>query len=58
MKGVIELKDPCLDPAVLSKAKLNHYLSDFTLTEKDFNSCFWILKFMNELEEFSGSDFF
>lgn len=34
MKGVIELKGPCLDPAVLSKAKFNHYLSDFTLTEK------------------------
>lgn len=34
MKGVIELKDPCLDLAVLSNAKLNHYLFYFTLTEK------------------------
>ena len=37
---MIELKDPHLDLAVLSNAKLNHYLFDFTLTEKDFNSCF------------------
>lgn len=37
---VTELKDPRLDLAVLSNAKLDRYLFDFTLTEKDFNSGF------------------
>ena len=55
---MIELKDPHLDLAVLSNAKLSHYLFDFTLTEKDSKFMLWILKFMNEFKKFSGEDFF